>query len=753
MSAITVSALMDNLRSKLPGANDDVIKLEMYNTVDQLCRDGLRVTAPTDVDADPTTWLATQYWVPNYQCILNGTLARMYMQPGKPYFSADLAKSHFEAFVFQLDQARGETSSYTTIYDRIVSFIHMQLPMVRSAQIDAAMHVVIDKIRREALRLAPLAAGDNTPSNWLTTALWDDCYQAILNGTLFRLLVEVGKPWSNPDLAKAYLTGYDSEIDLLRGENAVTAATVYDRLVNTIRVTAPASRDEVIKLEAFVIVNKLRVESLRQTPITASSTDPAGWLTSTEWDNAFQCILHGTLFRLYLQNGKPYFNPDLAKAELAMFETELDLLRVEDAVSPATVYERVIDNCRVRCLGVRDSAIKMELFNTAQKLRAEALELAPLTDSDTTPAQWLPSNWWDDAYLALLHGTLMGLYLQGGKPYASAELAKASHDRFVAELDLLRVHESADPTSTYARLIDSLRVQAIGARTSAIEGEIYHTADQLRREALQLGYIAEVDVDTPANWIPSDKWEQCYPALFHGALSRLLLQSGKPYFNAEVAKVHAVAYEREVSTLRSEVASDATDTIDRVMDNLRTRLPGARDATLRLELFNTVVDFFEQTNVWTEELTVTVTAGDLEYELVPTGVCAISRLMEVKDENGYPINASMPEIGTLLLASDPGGTKTYTVKLALTVDDPTDRDGYPQMPEWLWDRYSDAFQEGVLGRMMSHIAKPYSSERMAIYHLRNFSGAITKARSEGVRGNRFRTQSWRFPQTFSMRRH
>ena len=752
MSAVTVSALMDNLRAKLPGASDDVIKLEMYNTVDQLCREGLRITAPTNVDADPTTWLATQYWVPNYQCILNGTLARMYVQPGKPYFSADLAKLHYEGFALGIEQARGETSSFASIYDRIISFIHMVLPLVRPAQIDAAMHVTIDKIRREALRQAPLAAGANTPSAWLTTGEWDDCYQAILNGTMFRLLVEVGKPWANPELAAAYLNTYQTELDLLRGENAVTAASVYERMVNTIRVTAPGSRDEVIKLEAFVVANKVRIESLRLSPLTASNSDPATWFTATEWDAAFQTVLHGTLFRLLMQNGKPYFNPELAKAELAIFETEMDLLRGEDAATPAAIYERVIDNCRVRCVGARDAAIKLEMFNAAQKIRAEALELPPLTDSSVVPSDWLPVIWWDDSYLALLHGTLYNLHLQVGKPYFNPELAKAHFAEFSAELDLLRVRESATPATIYHRLLDSLRIAVILARTNAIENELFNTADAIRREALQLPPMTDADVPDPTKWIPADKLSQCYPALFHGAAMRLHLQFGKPYYNPDTAKAHAVVYERELSTLRSEIASGPNEELERLMDNLRTRLPGARDVTIQLELFNVVRDYLDQTNIWSEDLEIQTRAGDLTYDLVPTGVASISRILSITDDENRIVQGSMDEDDVLTLVRDPDG-KVLTVKVALTTVDPTDRDGYPQAPDWLWSGHYEAILEGVLGRMMSHVAKPYSSERMAIFHMRNYSGAISAARVDWVRGKRFRTQAWRFPQTFTMRRH
>lgn len=192
--------------------------------------------------------------------------------------------------------------------------------------------------------------------------------------------------------------------------------------------------------------------------------------------------------------------------------------------------------------------------------------------------------------------------------------------------------------------------------------------------------------------------------------------------------------------------------LDRLMDNLRIRLPGAVDSTLQLELFNTLKEFFQGSNVWTEDIEFDVTAGETDYTITPTGVAAINRLMGVVDQNQFPVAAALTTSNEIKLVYEPTVAGTYTAQVALTVTDPVTRDGYPIMPDWVLGAYLDDILDGVLGRMMSQIAKPYTNERMAIYHMRRFAGAVSQAKVEAQHNNVYRGQNWRFPQTFARRK-
>jgi hypothetical protein len=191
--------------------------------------------------------------------------------------------------------------------------------------------------------------------------------------------------------------------------------------------------------------------------------------------------------------------------------------------------------------------------------------------------------------------------------------------------------------------------------------------------------------------------------------------------------------------------------LNRVMDNLRLRVPGSVDGALKIELLNAVDQFLSDTNAWRETIAIPLTSGVTEYEITPTENSSIVRLMAVTDANGNAINASMPIPGTITLASDPGENTSYNAEVALTISGTETRDGYPTAPEWIWDRYGPDLLEGTLSLLFAQVAKPYSNERMAVYHARKFSDAISRARVDSNRQHTYSAQRWRFPQTFAVR--
>jgi hypothetical protein len=195
-----------------------------------------------------------------------------------------------------------------------------------------------------------------------------------------------------------------------------------------------------------------------------------------------------------------------------------------------------------------------------------------------------------------------------------------------------------------------------------------------------------------------------------------------------------------------------TADLNRLMDNLRIRLPGATDEVLKLEYFSAMDQFFSATNIWTEDIDFEVTNDNKTYYVTPSGVANIQRLMGVVNSDGVVVAALMKTPGEITLVEYPNQADTYTLQLALSVKDPVTRDGYPEFPDWILEKYGVDIIDGVLGRMMSQIAKPYSNERMAIYHMRRFQNTMAIAKVEAQHRNVYRGQSWRFPQNFARRR-
>ena len=196
-----------------------------------------------------------------------------------------------------------------------------------------------------------------------------------------------------------------------------------------------------------------------------------------------------------------------------------------------------------------------------------------------------------------------------------------------------------------------------------------------------------------------------------------------------------------------------TPDLSRLMDNARVRLAGATDGAIKLELFAILNDFFQSTNIWREDIPLAVTPDSQEYEVIPFSVSTINRLMWVYDDKGFAVSAIMPVPGTLNLAYQPDVAKTLSVTVALTVTDPVTREEYPEFPDWILNKYNTCILDGLLARMMSQTAKPYSNAQMALFHGKSYTQGCSFAKVETERNNVYRNQSWRFPQTFNRRRY
>lgn len=203
--------------------------------------------------------------------------------------------------------------------------------------------------------------------------------------------------------------------------------------------------------------------------------------------------------------------------------------------------------------------------------------------------------------------------------------------------------------------------------------------------------------------------------------------------------------------------------LNRLIDNARIRLPGALDDTIRLELFAVLNEFFQGSNCWYEDIPFDVTATTLTYAEDPSAFTydllpsqqgsSIVRLLGVWDAQAVPQGAVMPTLGSVVIQQAPGSNQVYTARVVLTVSDPVTRGGYPVFPSWVLNKYSNGILDGLLGRMMAQIAKPYTSAQGSLLHTRMFNKMVGAAKVEAQRQNVYRGQNWRFPQAFNRRRY
>ena len=178
--------------------------------------------------------------------------------------------------------------------------------------------------------------------------------------------------------------------------------------------------------------------------------------------------------------------------------------------------------------------------------------------------------------------------------------------------------------------------------------------------------------------------------------------------------------------------------IERLFMNARLRLPGAMEEVLKQELFMVLDEFFRTTNLWHEEMRFTAVKGQNTYSFAP-----VIGIWTTESDIGF--RAAMFKPGDVYLLHSPNSTVPMTADMILTVDDPVDHDGFAQFPEAILQNYHATILDGLLGRMMSQPAKPYTSEKLSIYHMRRYRNGLAIARVDGEHANVKGAQRWRFP--------
>lgn len=196
--------------------------------------------------------------------------------------------------------------------------------------------------------------------------------------------------------------------------------------------------------------------------------------------------------------------------------------------------------------------------------------------------------------------------------------------------------------------------------------------------------------------------------------------------------------------------------VTRLLADGRSGLPGALDAELRAQLFGALRDFCDRTNVWIEEISVSIVPNTLAYVLTPMANGRIIRLINLynsTDLDKRPVaQATMSVPGALVLQQAPSAAATWVAVVSKVVVDPPDVDGNPVIAAWIFQKYYDALFDGMLSRMMAQPAKPYTDQKMAAYRAQKFTQAISMTRVEVLHANLYNAQRWAYPQAFATTR-
>jgi hypothetical protein len=183
----------------------------------------------------------------------------------------------------------------------------------------------------------------------------------------------------------------------------------------------------------------------------------------------------------------------------------------------------------------------------------------------------------------------------------------------------------------------------------------------------------------------------------------------------------------------------------KLLGQARVALIGASDAQIRVQLYDTLEEFFDGSCCWTENIDLTVIPETLDYPLHVTQG-RILRLVAVLNQHNLPENAVMPDIGTVHFLYPYTQTQPMTAIVVKTVTDPL-LCYPPNIPEWILPKHGLTLLHGILGNMMMIPAQSYTNPQMAQFHLGKFNDGINGANVASTKMNTIGAQTWMFPQS------
>jgi len=230
-----------------------------------------------------------------------------------------------------------------------------------------------------------------------------------------------------------------------------------------------------------------------------------------------------------------------------------------------------------------------------------------------------------------------------------------------------------------------------------------------------------------------------------------------------------------------------TTNMARLNDMVRMTCGGALDGVIRMEMYNTLKDWFQRTDSWLLEVPIYIQANTNDYQVGTGQNVVVNRLMgldrpasppppgdflvppylpmcppqylttlgpNVDSETQDPLMRTQ-RVGVLLNAGErcpilrirdnPSANEIWIATLALTPCDPTDADGFTQPPNWVMEKYLNALASGVNMRLMLQPGKPYSSLPGSQFHGRMYNQGVGTCRTEVRRMFTYGSQRWNFP--------
>jgi len=183
----------------------------------------------------------------------------------------------------------------------------------------------------------------------------------------------------------------------------------------------------------------------------------------------------------------------------------------------------------------------------------------------------------------------------------------------------------------------------------------------------------------------------------------------------------------------------------KLLGQAKVGLMGASTTQLKVQLFDVLHEFFDQSCCWTELINFTAIPDTLDYPLKTTQG-RILRLEAVLNQHNHQEQAIMPDIGTVHFLYPFTQQQPMTAIVIKTVTDPLVC--YPpNIPDWILPKHHQVLLHGLLGQMMMIPAQSYSNPQLAQFYMQKFNDGITGAYVASVKANTVGAQTWMFPQS------
>ncbi len=181
---------------------------------------------------------------------------------------------------------------------------------------------------------------------------------------------------------------------------------------------------------------------------------------------------------------------------------------------------------------------------------------------------------------------------------------------------------------------------------------------------------------------------------------------------------------------------------ERIYDNILATVSGTTLALIKLELWNTIEDFYTRSTFQRQKLDWQMAAGVYSVDFNPFDeTWIVAWVLEVSGLTDFQVN---PPAELVDNDTAPNALRSGWVLLALK---PASFD--VALPSDVWSTWFRVWLSGTLSRLHGHPARPYTAPQLATYHGAIFERGIARARTMAARGNTGGGGRWAFPGGFA----